>query len=118
MAKRSRQRRVQPATPRLSSTGKGVGKGVGVIFLCLEEVLANTIQYGYMDNGDHEISINISTLEEHLSNDFLDDAIAFDPTKEAPPPDVNASIKERRIGGLGVHLVKKLTESMEYARLH
>ena len=44
---------------------------------------------------------------------FTDDGIPYNPIK-AEEPDVTLSAEERKIGGLGIFMVKKMTESMEY----
>ena len=46
--------------------------------------------------------------------ELSDDARPFDPLN-APPPDLNSAIEDRRIGGLGVHLVKTLMDDVGYA---
>ena len=45
-----------------------------------------------------------------------DDGIAFDPFTSAPEPDLDASVEERRIGGLGVYFVKTLMDEAAYER--
>ena len=46
-----------------------------------------------------------------------DDGIAFDPFTSAPAPDLDASVDERRIGGLGVYFVKTLMDEATYERV-
>jgi anti-sigma regulatory factor (Ser/Thr protein kinase) len=46
----------------------------------------------------------------------VDSGRPFDPLSDAPEPDLNAVVEERRIGGLGVHLVKTLMDQMHYKR--
>ncbi len=89
---------------------------VMTVSLCLEELLINTILYGYSDDETHEICIDINLLNGELIIEIVDDAVPFDPTQDVPTPDVVASVEERRIGGLGVYLVKNLTDSMQYTR--
>ena len=45
--------------------------------------------------------------------EFIDDGDMYDPTKAAKP-DVTLSAEERKIGGLGIHMVKKLSSAMDY----
>ena len=45
-----------------------------------------------------------------------DDGIAFNPFSEAAMPDLEASVEERRIGGLGVYFVKSLMDEASYER--
>jgi anti-sigma regulatory factor (Ser/Thr protein kinase) len=44
-----------------------------------------------------------------------DDAQPFNPL-EAPPPDVNAPLRERPLGGLGIHLARTMMDAMAYRR--
>lgn len=78
--------------------------------LCLEELITNTIQYGLSNAPDHVIRIRISRTREFLEIEVLDDAPHFDPFNTAPHPDVSASVEDRDIGGLGVHLVRSLMD--------
>lgn len=82
--------------------------------VAIEELLTNTISYGYDDSDGHEIAIDIRREGETLVTELSDDARAFDPLN-APPPDLESAIEDRRIGGLGVHLVKTLMDDVGYA---
>jgi anti-sigma regulatory factor (Ser/Thr protein kinase) len=46
-----------------------------------------------------------------------DNGAAFDPT-EAPDPEVNRSLEDMPIGGLGIHLVRELTDGFDYQRIN
>jgi serine/threonine-protein kinase RsbW/sigma-B regulation protein RsbU (phosphoserine phosphatase) len=82
--------------------------------VALEELLTNTISYGYDDSGRHEIAIDIAREGETIVTEVSDDARSFDPLN-APPPDLDSAIENRRVGGLGVHLVKTLMDDVRYA---
>lgn len=91
-------------------------KDVMAIQLSLEEAVTNVITHGYADDRPHEFTV---TLERGPENRLIavvsDDAPAFDPLV-LPAVDVNAPLEEREIGGLGVHLVKKLMDRAHYER--
>ena len=82
--------------------------------IALEELLTNTISYGYDDAGRHEIAIDIAREGETIVTELSDDGRPFDPLN-APPPDLDSAIEDRRVGGLGVHLVKTLMDDVRYA---
>lgn len=82
--------------------------------VALEELLTNTISYGYDDARPHAIAIAIAREGDILRADISDDARAFDP-RQAAPPDLETPLAERRIGGLGVHLVRTLMDEVAYA---
>ena len=61
-----------------------------------------------------DVSVSLSRQDGRVVLDLLDpDGDHFDPT-ERPEVDVNASPEDRRPGGLGIHLVRKLAETVQY----
>ncbi len=83
--------------------------------LSLDELLTNTISYGFAAGGEHEISIRLALTEESLLIEIRDDAMPFDPLQNAEP-DLNQDVEERPIGGLGIHLVRKMMDEIAYRR--
>jgi serine/threonine-protein kinase RsbW len=83
--------------------------------LVLEEILTNIIKYGVRDTEEHEITVIIALRDAQLVLEFLDDGIEFDPLSVSPP-EVLEPVEERDVGGLGIHLVKKTAEWIEYHR--
>lgn len=83
--------------------------------LALDEVLTNIISYAFRDTARHDIEVAMSYRDECLAIEIADDGPAFDPL-QAPPPDVTSALEERPIGGLGIHLVKKLMDAVDYRR--
>lgn len=82
--------------------------------LIAEEIVANAIEYGG-SGAETEIIVQITALERHLAIEFRDCGQPFDPLAvEAPVLD--APLEERAIGGLGLHLVHELAESLSYTR--
>ncbi len=85
------------------------------INLALEEVLTNTIKYGYADDGAHEIVIELQQTPDGMKVEIDDDARPFDLT-QAPVPDLAAPIEQRPIGGLGLHFVRTMMDEVRYRR--
>jgi sigma-B regulation protein RsbU (phosphoserine phosphatase) len=83
--------------------------------LVLEEILTNIISYGYTDNREHEIRVSLSAQPGEVRAEVQDDGQPFNPL-EAPEPDTTKPLEERTIGGLGIHLVRKLMDRVEYQR--
>jgi anti-sigma regulatory factor (Ser/Thr protein kinase) len=84
--------------------------------LSLDEVLANIITHGIGDKGDREIAVRIDIGGGYLSATVSDDGKPFDPLS-LPEPDIHAPIEERKIGGLGIHLLRKLMDRVAYRRI-
>jgi anti-sigma regulatory factor (Ser/Thr protein kinase) len=80
--------------------------------LCLEELITNTILHGLKGASDRFIHVRINLSNEWLEILLKDDAPRFDPFMQAPKPNLDLDINERPIGGLGVHLVKKLMDDV------
>jgi anti-sigma regulatory factor (Ser/Thr protein kinase) len=85
------------------------------MFLVAEEVLVNTISYSFDDDEAHEIELSLSVEDGSFRMRFSDDGLAYNPL-DAPAPDLDAPMAKRKIGGLGVHLVKSLTDRASWAR--
>lgn len=86
--------------------------------LALDEVLTNIISYGYDDDQDERsIQISIALADDAITVEVEDDGRPFNPL-EAPveAPDPLASIEDRRIGGLGIFLVRNMMDQLEYRR--
>jgi serine/threonine-protein kinase RsbW len=83
--------------------------------VALDEILNNIITYGFVDDKRHEIVISLCLAQDELTVEVRDDGVAFNPIK-APPPDLSVGRFERRLGGLGIHLIRSLMDNMEYDR--
>ena len=86
------------------------------ILILLEELLTNSIKYGYPDRpegGRAEIMLALNS--GRLEIEFTDDGCAFDPLK-APPPNLEVPLEARTPGGLGLHILRSLTDEAHYER--
>ena|SRR5262249_26895400 len=79
----------------------------------LDEILNNIISYGYDDTLDHDIIVRIELRDGSVEVVVADDGKPFNPLL-VPGPDLAA--KPRKVGGVGLHFVRKLTDQLEYAR--
>ncbi|WP_305907597.1 ATP-binding protein [Methylomarinum sp. Ch1-1] len=80
--------------------------------LCLEELITNTITYGLNGASDRFIHVQINSTAECLEIVLKDDAPPFDPFVQVPAPKLDQDINDRPIGGLGIHLVKKIMDDV------
>ena len=81
--------------------------------LSIDEILTNTISYGYDDEETHRIEIVVRLEDDALVVVIEDDSAPFDPTA-TPDPDLEASLEERDVGGLGLFLVHQMMDRVEY----
>ena len=96
----------------------GIGPGdEGRLQLALEEVITNTIDYGLPVGGMYEIDIRATVEDGVVEVAVEDDGVAYDPVAETPDFDPDQSMEERRIGGIGVHLVRTLMDEVDYLRV-
>jgi sigma-B regulation protein RsbU (phosphoserine phosphatase) len=83
--------------------------------IALDELLSNIINYGFQDELEHDIAVDIELRNERLIITLTDDGIPFNPFRN-DPPETKLSIDERNIGGLGIHIVKNLVDEYDYKR--
>jgi anti-sigma regulatory factor (Ser/Thr protein kinase) len=83
--------------------------------VALDEILTNIISYAYDDTREHIIVIRLSLDQEKLTVEVEDDGRPFNPLN-VPEPDTKELLEERPIGGLGIYLVRKLVDELEYRR--
>lgn len=97
-------------------TGAGIDKSkCFALNLVLEEILANTISYGYPDGKVDDIFVDAEIRNKALRVEITDMANEYNPL-EAPEADITSSTMERPIGGLGIHLIKEYCSEISYTR--
>ena len=108
---------------RLADSVEAFGEAHGLpaklrfqIRLVLDELLTNIISYGYADEAEHDIDLGMGQQGRRLRFVIEDDARPFDPLT-ARAPDLDAEPVERRIGGLGIHLVRTIMDRVAYERV-
>lgn len=87
----------------------------GELQVALEEVAINVIKHGYGEQVDRRFTITLSSDEEGVTAEVIDEAMAYNPL-EQPAIDTDLPLESRQIGGLGVHMVKQLMSSVSYER--
>lgn len=98
--------------------GKSKGLSQKCIFevnLALDELFTNIISYGFSDDKVHTIEITIAIKDNTLVFNIEDDGMPFNPTI-VEAPDLECTIEDCKIGGLGIHLAKNLMDEVCYQR--
>jgi anti-sigma regulatory factor (Ser/Thr protein kinase) len=83
--------------------------------LVLEEVVSNIIQYGFEDDYEHQIAIQMNLQGEALSVKIRDDGKPFNPL-EFESYNIEKPFDEREEGGMGIYLVRELMDEVKYKR--
>ena len=82
------------------------------INLVVEELFTNMVRHN--EGGGDRITVSVEHLDDRIHLELLDiDVEPFDP-KTAETPPVDAGIEERRPGGLGIYLVRKMVDDLNY----
>jgi serine/threonine-protein kinase RsbW len=102
----------------LETFGRQFGLPKKFIFemnLALDELFTNIICYGFADDSEHIIRMTITPEKNGFCICIEDDGIPFNPIK-FDIPEISNSIEECKIGGLGIHIVRKLMDDICYQR--
>ena len=109
---------VERLATAIETFGAAHGLRDDVVFafnLALDEVLTNTISYGYDGVGEHDIRVRLRVRAGVVHAQVEDDGRPFNPL-DVPPPNLEAPLEERPVGGLGLHIVRSLMDHVEYRR--
>ena len=88
---------------------------VSAINLALEEAVANVINYAYPEGVQGPVELSYKFSSHRLTFILEDEGKEFDPTA-APEADITVDVEHRPIGGLGIHLVRSIMDSVSYKR--
>lgn len=83
--------------------------------VALDELLTNTIRYGFAGRAGGEVTIEAELFPDRLTVTLTDDGAPFDPLGVATP-DTALPVEQRKIGGLGIHLVREMMDEVSYHR--
>lgn len=94
----------------------GLPKKMGIeVNLVLDELISNIIEHGQSGETD-SIEIRLQKSGQELTIEVINAGPPFDPTR-CKKADITLPLEKRQCGGLGIHLVKKLSDSCCYTRL-
>lgn len=83
--------------------------------LILEEVLINSMTHGLGGRADGRVTLTVRQDLDLVDIEVTDNGIPFDPL-DHPEPDLDASIEDRQIGGLGIHFMRTIMDDVGYQR--
>lgn len=88
-------------------------KEVYAIQLAADEASSNIIEHAYAGVTGGKLEIELSISQKELKITMRDHGKSFDPSS-VPEPNVKADLSERKIGGLGMYLMRKLMDEVSY----
>lgn len=83
------------------------------IILAVDEACTNIIKHAYNYSSDGDISIKIKPSTSKFIVSVIDNGISFEPEK-IPKPDLQKYYRQKRVGGLGIYLMKSLMDDVKY----
>lgn len=86
---------------------------IGDIILAVDEACTNIIKHAYKSYPEGEIVINLKYADKKFIIEIIDYGTAFHP-ETVPAPDLQKYYQQRRVGGLGMYLMKTLMDDVKY----
>ena len=84
------------------------------ISVCVDELVGNAIRHGFADGEKGSIRIRVLRDEAAVRVEVSDDGPPFNPLEHEEAADVESTLSERRVGRLGILLVRELSDEMSY----
>jgi anti-sigma regulatory factor (Ser/Thr protein kinase) len=103
---------------KLQAFGASIGLSKKCVFqinLAVDELFTNIVKYGFADNSLHYIAVTLSHKDGKISIRVEDNGIPFDPAAKQTS-ELKDPLEHCKIGGLGLHLVKKIMDDIVYER--
>jgi anti-sigma regulatory factor (Ser/Thr protein kinase) len=83
--------------------------------LALEEHVTNILHYAYDDSRPHEILVRFAIEQGQLQVEVEDSGKPFNPL-DRPETEASIPLESKPIGGLGIHLIRKFMDDVQYRR--
>ena len=90
-------------------------KAVQAADLALEEHLTNVFTHGYEDETETQAIVRLTRQGEWLQIEVEDNGRAYNPLAR-PPVDTSLPLEQRPIGGLGIELIRRFMDELNYRR--
>lgn len=84
------------------------------IILAVDEACTNIIKHAYKYSPDGNIQISIKFADNRFEISITDEGLHFNPNS-IPDPDIKEYYKQKKVGGLGMFLMKKLMDDVKYS---
>jgi serine/threonine-protein kinase RsbW len=97
----------------IARAGGFSAKDVYNIQLATDEAASNIIEHAYEKISDGILELSCGMQDDAIKITLIDRGESFDPS-EVPLPDLKADLSDRKIGGLGIFLMRKLMDEVHY----
>ncbi|MBQ3858588.1 Histidine kinase-like ATPase domain-containing protein [Xylanibacter ruminicola] len=110
---------IKGKAPEIIDAILGTGEVAGVesenkfINMVVEEIVVNVVSYAYPDNPDGYLDVVTTRNKNLITFRFSDGGIPFNPLQREPP-DITLPLEQWKIGGLGIMMVIKKAEAINY----
>lgn len=82
------------------------------VLIACDEIVSNIVNHGGADGG---VEVSVRVRDGRVAVAVIDDGAPFDPT-EAAAPDTALALEDRKVGGLGIYLVREMMDRVGYTR--
>jgi serine/threonine-protein kinase RsbW len=106
---------VRDVTRRMAEAAGFEAKVADQVALAVDEAATNVLEHAYGGATDRVVRVDMDDAGPDFRVDIVDDGTAFNPDS-LPSLDVKTLEKERRTGGLGVHLMGRIMDSVSFER--
>ena len=89
---------------------------IAKVRLAVEEVVVNVMNYAYPSGTHGDVTVEALLYDTNVMFNVIDSGAPFDPTT-LPDVDTTLPARERAIGGLGIHLVRQIMDTVKYERM-
>jgi serine/threonine-protein kinase RsbW len=106
---------IRDVTRRMAELAGFDGGQVDQLALAVDEAATNVIEHAYHGAGDRRVEVRFDVRGDELRVEVVDDGEGVDP-RAVPQVDLRRYASERRTGGLGMHLMGRIMDSVTFRR--
>jgi anti-sigma regulatory factor (Ser/Thr protein kinase) len=106
---------IREVTQKLAEAAGFEPATAGKLALAVDEAATNVIEHAYAGSPDRQLELRYEDRPREFRVDVVDDGATVDP-RRVPRVDLERFVSERRTGGLGVHLMERIMDSVTFKR--
>jgi anti-sigma regulatory factor (Ser/Thr protein kinase) len=106
---------IREVTQKLAEAAGFEAATAGKLALAVDEAATNVIEHAYRGAPDRELELRYEDRPHEFRVEVVDDGATVDP-RRVPRVDLERFVSERRTGGLGVHLMERIMDSVTFKR--